>query len=136
MRIVKLALLVLLVATLSSSLSYAVTPDRIAGALSGGPSVALRGNVPRRALPEFDRGPADPALRFGSMMLLTSPTPAQQKALTRLLAEQQNPKSPNYHKWLTPEQWAEVIDTNLTGVFNCCRAAIPHLRRRGGGGRL
>jgi NAD(P)-dependent dehydrogenase (short-subunit alcohol dehydrogenase family) len=28
---------------------------------------------------------------------------------------------------------SRVIDTNLTGVFYCCRAAIPHLRRRGGG---
>lgn len=34
---------------------------------------------------------------------------------------------------MTPEQWAEVIDTNLTGVFNACRVALPHLRRRGGG---
>jgi 3-oxoacyl-[acyl-carrier protein] reductase len=34
---------------------------------------------------------------------------------------------------MTPEQWSEVIDTNLTGVFNVCHAAIPHLRRRGGG---
>jgi 3-oxoacyl-[acyl-carrier protein] reductase len=34
---------------------------------------------------------------------------------------------------MTPAQWAEVIDTNLTGVFNVCHAAIPHLRRRGGG---
>ena len=34
---------------------------------------------------------------------------------------------------MTPEQWAEVIDTNLTGVFNACHAALPHLRRRGGG---
>jgi 3-oxoacyl-[acyl-carrier protein] reductase len=33
----------------------------------------------------------------------------------------------------TPEQWREVIDTNLTGVFHCCHAAIPHLRRRGAG---
>ena len=33
----------------------------------------------------------------------------------------------------TPEQWREVIDTNLTGVFYCCHAAVPHLRRRGGG---
>jgi 3-oxoacyl-[acyl-carrier protein] reductase len=30
-------------------------------------------------------------------------------------------------------QWQDTIDTNLTGVFHCCRAAIPHLRRRGGG---
>jgi 3-oxoacyl-[acyl-carrier protein] reductase len=29
--------------------------------------------------------------------------------------------------------WHAVIDTNLTGVFHCCRAAIPFLRKRGGG---
>jgi 3-oxoacyl-[acyl-carrier protein] reductase len=31
------------------------------------------------------------------------------------------------------DDWRRVIDTNVTGVFNCCRAAIPHLRKRGGG---
>ena len=31
------------------------------------------------------------------------------------------------------EEWRRVIDTNLTGVFNCCHAAIPHLRRQGAG---
>jgi NAD(P)-dependent dehydrogenase (short-subunit alcohol dehydrogenase family) len=34
---------------------------------------------------------------------------------------------------ITPEQWREVIDTNLTGVFYCCHAAIPYLKKRGGG---
>ena len=34
---------------------------------------------------------------------------------------------------MTPAQWSEIMDTNLTGVFNACHAAIPHLRRRGGG---
>ena len=34
---------------------------------------------------------------------------------------------------MTPEQWSEIVDTNLTGVFYACRAAIPHLRARGGG---
>jgi len=34
---------------------------------------------------------------------------------------------------MTPAQWSEVIDTNLTGVFHVCHAAIPHLRKRGGG---
>ncbi len=34
---------------------------------------------------------------------------------------------------MTPAQWSEVIDTNITGVFNACHVAIPHLRRRGGG---
>jgi len=34
---------------------------------------------------------------------------------------------------MTPAQWSEVMDTNLTGVFNACQAALPHMRRRGGG---
>jgi NAD(P)-dependent dehydrogenase (short-subunit alcohol dehydrogenase family) len=34
---------------------------------------------------------------------------------------------------MTDEVWMRVIDTNLTAVFTCCRAAIPELRRRGGG---
>ena len=31
------------------------------------------------------------------------------------------------------EHWHDVIDTNVSGVFYCCHAAIPHLQRRGGG---
>lgn len=31
------------------------------------------------------------------------------------------------------DDWAQVVETNLSGVFYCCRAAIPVLRRRGGG---
>jgi len=34
---------------------------------------------------------------------------------------------------MTVAQWHEVIDTNLNGVFYCCHAVIPHLRKRGGG---
>lgn len=34
---------------------------------------------------------------------------------------------------LTPEEWDETIQTNLSGVFYCCREAIPLLRQRGGG---
>lgn len=34
---------------------------------------------------------------------------------------------------MKPDQWADIIDTNLTGVYNCCHLAIPKLRQRGGG---
>ena len=30
-------------------------------------------------------------------------------------------------------QWHDVIETNLSGVFFCCHAAIPAMRQRGGG---
>ena len=31
------------------------------------------------------------------------------------------------------DEWDRILGTNLTGVFNCCKAAIPHLKTRGGG---
>lgn len=34
---------------------------------------------------------------------------------------------------LTPEEWDATIETNLSGVFYCCREAIPLMRKRGGG---
>jgi len=34
---------------------------------------------------------------------------------------------------VTPELWDTVIGINLTGVWNTCTAAIPHLLERGGG---
>jgi len=34
---------------------------------------------------------------------------------------------------MSVEQWRDVIDTNVSGVFYCCHAAIPHMRRRNGG---
>jgi len=31
------------------------------------------------------------------------------------------------------DEWHRVIDTNLSGVFYCCHAALPLLKQRGGG---
>jgi NAD(P)-dependent dehydrogenase (short-subunit alcohol dehydrogenase family) len=31
------------------------------------------------------------------------------------------------------DEWHRIIDTNLSGVFYCCHAALPHLKARGGG---
>lgn len=41
------------------------------------------------------------------MAIFFKPSAAQQSALDQLLQQQQNPHSPNYHKWLTPEQFAD-----------------------------
>ena len=34
---------------------------------------------------------------------------------------------------MTDEEWRRLFDTNVTGIFNATRAALPHLRARGGG---
>jgi 3-oxoacyl-[acyl-carrier protein] reductase len=33
----------------------------------------------------------------------------------------------------SPEEFRAVLETNLFGVFHCCRAVIPEMKRRGGG---
>ena len=36
--------------------------------------------------------------------------------------------------WEYPvDQWQRVLDIDLTGVFHCCRAVIPHMRAKGYG---
>ena len=107
MHVSKWSLPALLMMTVLSIPCFSATSDRIAGALNSHQTVALRGYVQRKATAKNDLGTADPALRFGSIMMLTTLTAAQQRALTQLLAEQQDRKSKNYHKWLTPEQWAD-----------------------------
>ena len=37
---------------------------------------------------------------------------------------------------MTEQQWQEMIDINLTGVFNTARAALPSMVQRGEGGSL
>jgi NAD(P)-dependent dehydrogenase (short-subunit alcohol dehydrogenase family) len=34
---------------------------------------------------------------------------------------------------MTVDEWHRIIDTNVSGVFYCCHAALPHLKTRGGG---
>ncbi len=34
---------------------------------------------------------------------------------------------------MSPEEFRTILETNLFGVFYCCHAAIPEMKRRGGG---
>src|SRR5271165_4656249 len=72
-----------------------------------------------RALPEFDAGPAAPTTRLEKMILVLSPDGEQQKALETLLDAQQDPESPLYHQWLTPESFGQqfgVSDSDLAQI--------------------
>ncbi|MBU5614597.1 protease pro-enzyme activation domain-containing protein [Geomonas azotofigens] len=69
--------------------------------------VPLRGNVHPNARPEFDAGPADETLPMERMILTLQLSPEKHQQLNNLLAEQNDPTSPNYQHWLTPEEFAE-----------------------------
>jgi subtilase family serine protease len=104
LRTISSALLILFVL---SNLSYAATQDRITGAIGSGNGIALQKSLHPQALSKYDLGPVDPAFKLPYMTLMTAPSAAQQKALNKLLAEQQDRSSRNYHKWLTPAQYGE-----------------------------
>jgi uncharacterized protein (TIGR03437 family) len=67
----------------------------------------LAGHLHPQALPANDRGRVTPSLPMSGIVLTLAPTAAQEADLQSLLAEQQTPGSANYHRWLTPEQYAE-----------------------------
>ena len=89
--------------------SFAASPqaDRIVGPIAGTPVVWLEGNRRARFLPENDHGPVADSLRIENITLMFKLTDGQQADLTALLDEQQDPSSPNYHRWLSPEQYAD-----------------------------
>jgi len=90
-----------------TNLSFAAGPDRIAGALTGGSKVALRGNVHGHVRAENDLGRADGRRPMPGITLAFRPSPAQQKDLDQFLAELGDRSSPNYHKYLTPKQFGQ-----------------------------
>jgi len=67
----------------------------------------LTGQVHGLATPENDQGRAESSLDLRSMTLVLKPSAQQQADLDAFLARQQDPSSPDYHRWLTPEQYAD-----------------------------
>jgi subtilase family serine protease len=81
--------------------------DRIPGSIDASRKTPLRGGAPGLARAEFDRGPVELSRKLGYVTMHLAPTAAQQAELETLLEQQRDPASPNYRKWLAPEQFAE-----------------------------
>jgi hypothetical protein len=86
-------------------LAYAAPQSRIVAAISDSSRVPLQHTIPSRARIANDLGSASASTKLNTLSLRFNMTDAQQAALTQLLSAQQNPSSPSYHKWLTPEQF-------------------------------
>ena len=82
--------------------------NRIASPVDNAETSIIKGNVHPLARAEFDRGEADSSLKLQGMTMMFRPTAAQQAALDALLTSQQDRSSPNYHRWLTSEQFANA----------------------------
>jgi uncharacterized protein (TIGR03437 family) len=87
-------------------------PNRIARGIDNSRRTLLAGNRSPKARPEYDQGPVSPSLEIPRVTLALAQSAEQAAALDQLLAEQQTPGSPNYHKWLTPEEFAQRFGVN------------------------
>ncbi len=81
--------------------------ERITRAVDERQTVTRRGNLHPLARREFDRGRVSADTRMDRMLLVLQPDAAQEQALAELLDGQQNPESPEYHRWLTPEDFGQ-----------------------------
>jgi subtilase family serine protease len=79
-------------------------------------SVTLPGNVHPLARPEYDEGLASADTKLSRMLLLLAPSPTQQAELDALLAEQQNPASSLYHRWLTPAEYGALFGASAQNI--------------------
>jgi len=97
----------LLLAASCANGQAAKVPARITQAIDENNVVTLRGNVHPLARPEFDQGPIGDATPMNRMLLLLKRSPEQEVALQQLMTEQMSKASPNFHKWLTPQQFGQ-----------------------------
>src|ERR1700687_3919375 len=78
---------------------------RITQAIDESQLVQLAGNVHPLAQKEFDQGRVSGLGPMKRMLLLLKRSAEQESALAQLMVDQYNANSPNFHKWLTPEQF-------------------------------
>ena len=100
------AVFLLLIAQLVCAQS-ALPAQRIAPSLDQREFSRTTGNVHPWASAQNDRGAADPSSKLPRVSLIFQPSPAQQADLAALLDAQQNPASPAFHRWLSPQQYGE-----------------------------
>jgi subtilase family serine protease len=78
----------------------------IAGPIDDAQRVTLAGNVRPEANAANDRGEVADDFSLAHMQLQLKRSPDSEAALEQYIAELSDPHSPNYHKWLTPQQFA------------------------------
>lgn len=90
-----------------SALAQTVAPSsRITGAIVEGSRQPLIGTTPRAIKAAHDLGALEDTHPLNRMVLLLKPGADQEASLKSLVDSLHNPTSPNYHKWLRPDEFA------------------------------
>jgi len=93
--------------------------NRIVAPIDDANVAVVRGTAHPLAQARFDRGRVSPFQQLSGVTLVFRLSQAQQADLNQLLQDQQDRLSPNYHRWLTPDQYASrfgMTQNDLTKV--------------------
>jgi len=99
--------------TISALFSYArgasdpVSAGRITQQIDESKVVRLAGNTRPEAKANYDRGPISDSFDVDHMLLVLQRSPEKERKLNTLIDQLNDRKSPNFHHWLTPEEYGE-----------------------------
>ena len=96
-----------------------VVLSRVVEPIDNAKLVQLHGTIHPMARPEFDHGVVDPQLPMERMLLLLKRSPEQEAALEAFMARQLDPKSPDFHHWLEPQEFGRLYgpsDVDIAAV--------------------
>lgn len=96
-----------LVAPLGAFAQNNAVRPRITAQIDESILTTLRGNTHPLARPQYDQGSVADSQPMRRMLLLLQRSPEQETALKTLIDQQQSKSSPNYHQWLTPQQFGQ-----------------------------
>jgi subtilase family serine protease len=88
--------------------------------------VSLRGNTPRFANARHDQGRVADDLPMTDLILVLSRSAQQQAAFDAYVASEYDPNSPNFHKWLTPDQIGEQFGPSQTDILTITNWLTGH----------
>ncbi len=102
-----LAVAIYLLAPVVSSAQSTFGAPRITQAIDNSSRVVIPHSTHPLALPAYDVGSLDGSAPLRRMILLLDGTPDQDYQLSVLLDSQQTEGSPDYHRWLTPNEFGQ-----------------------------
>jgi len=111
--------LILVLSLLCSTAVLAANTGHSKRNIDDNDTVVVHGNVPPQAEAKDDRGQSDRNLKYEKMILLLQPRSSARDSIERLVSDLNDPASPNYHQWLTPEQFGKrfgISDDDLSDV--------------------
>src|SRR5690348_12452830 len=92
---------------------------RIVGTIDNSARTTITGTQPPLARRAKDTGPVAPEMPLQAMGIVFKRSANQEADLQALIAAQQDPSSPLYHHWLTPDEFAArfgMSDTDIAKV--------------------